>query len=168
MKPSQARYHVMSNRPPTRALDWLIGALLVAVTWLLYLPTAQHEFIWYDDGMYLLDNGHVNGGLRWPDVGWAFREAHAGNWHPLTWISHALDCELFGLRPGPHHLVAAGLHAINGALCFWVLRSASGMRWASALCAALFALHPLRVQSVAWASDKRTKLRRVCFCVAFK
>ena len=153
----------MPNRHPTHALDWLLGGLLLAITWLLYLPIGQHEFIWYDDGMYLLDNSHVNGGLGWADVGWAFSEAHAGNWHPLTWLSHALDCELFGLRPGPHHLVSAGLHAINAALCFLLLRSASGMRWASALCAALFALHPLRVQSVAWASERKDLLAGLFF-----
>lgn len=138
-------------------------ALLLGLTWLLYLPIGEHGFIWYDDGMYLLDNSQVNRGLSWEGLRWAFGEAHAGNWHPLTWLSHAFDCEWFGLQAGGHHLMGAGLHALNAALCFLALLAATGARWPSAFCAALFALHPLRVQSVAWASERKDLLAGLFF-----
>jgi len=144
--------------PASARLDLgLCLALLLAVV-ALYAQTARHEFVSYDDGAYLTENPHVAGGLTAANVRWAFTDFHSANWHPLTWLSHQLDVELFGLEPGPHHLVSAALHALNTLLCFVFLRRATGSVWASALVALLFAVHPQRVQSVAWASERKDVL----------
>jgi tetratricopeptide (TPR) repeat protein len=132
-------------------------ALLVALTFGLYARTAQHGFVAYDDPVYVSDNEVVARGLTLDGLRWAFG-FHAGNWHPLTWISHMLDVELFGLDAGRHHLVNAALHALNAALLCLFVRRATGAGWTALLVAALFALHPLRVESVAWASERKDVL----------
>ena len=120
-----------------------------------YLQTFRHDFIRLDDGVYVTENPVVQLGLSWSNIVWAFTTFSAGNWHPLTWISHMIDCQVFGFRPGWHHLINVLLHAANTALLFVALRSMTKGTWRSALVAALFALHPLHVESVAWIAERK-------------
>ncbi|MCP4006782.1 MAG: tetratricopeptide repeat protein [bacterium] len=149
-----------------RRVEGVICLGLVAAVLLLYGQTAWHDFLPFDDLGYVVENPNVNRGLTPEAVHWAFTGAeHGGNWHPLTSLSHMLDVELFGLRPGPHHLVNAGLHALNAMLLFLVLNALSGARWCSASVAAIFALHPLHVESVAWISERKDVLSGAMFMV---
>ena len=137
--------------------------LLALVTLAVYLPAAWNGFVNYDDADYVTENVHVKSGLTWDTVGWAFQSGHASNWHPLTWLSHSLDCQVFGMRAGAMHLVSVGLHLVNTLLLFLVLRGLTGALWRSALVAALFALHPLHVESVAWVSERKDVLSTLFF-----
>ncbi len=139
---------------------------LFAGTFLLYLPLRGNGFVDYDDGSYITKNPEVLAGLTRDGVRWAFAEFHSANWHPLTWLSHMLDVELFGLDAGRHHLVNAGLHALNAALLFLFLAAATRGFWPSVAVAALFAAHPLRVESVAWASERKDVLSGAFFFAA--
>ena len=142
----------------------VIGAGLVFVTALLYWPVLRHEFInYYDDGAYIVDNPHVNAGLSWAGVRWALGRGYAANWHPLTWISHMLDCQLFGLNPAGAHLINLLLHVANTLLLFVWLSRLTGAIWRSALVAALFAWHPTHVESVAWAAERKDVLSAFFF-----
>ena len=152
----------VTERARTTALAGAFVVLLLGAVAILYGPTLHHEFVSYDDGSYLTENPHVAGGLSLANARWAFTHFHSSNWHPLTWLSHQLDVELFGLRAGPHHLVNAGLHALNALLCFLFLTRATGALAASGLVAVLFAVHPQRVESVAWASERKDVLA-ACF-----
>src|ERR1035441_6478027 len=143
---------------PSRFPLWLIAALLMLVTMALYWPVTGHDFINFDDPGYVTANPQVQGGLTWENTWWALTTLHLGLWHPLTWISHMLDCQWFGLRSGWHHLTSLLLHAANTALLFVVLRGMTGALWRSALVAALFALHPLHVESVAWVAERKDVL----------
>jgi protein O-mannosyl-transferase len=140
----------------------LIGLLLALVTLLLYLPAAWHAFVIFDDGDYVTENRMVQQGLTWAGVKWALSTGHASNWHPLTWLSHMADCELFGLNSGAHHLVNVLFHVVNTALLYALLLRLTGFLWPSALVAALFAWHPLHVESVAWVSERKDVLS-TCF-----
>jgi hypothetical protein len=131
---------------------------LAAATLLLYAPVAGHSFIDYDDADYVFDNPHVSTGLSAANLAWAFRTGHAANWHPVTWLSHIVDCQCFGLNPGPPHLVNALLHAANTALLFLALARMTGQSWRGALVAALFGWHPLHVESVAWIAERKDVL----------
>ena len=136
----------------------LICLVLALGTTALYWPITSHPFIIFDDEEYVTANAHVTSGLSWENFRWAFEGAHAANWHPLTWLSHQLDCTLFGLNAGGHHLVNLLFHVANTLLLFVFLRGATGAVWRSALVAALFAWHPLHVESVAWASERKDVL----------
>ena len=131
--------------------------MLVVAIAAIYGQTVHHGFITYDDDTYIFNNPEVPGGLSWEGFRWSFGY-HAGNWHPLTWLSHMLDCQLFGLRAGGHHLVSVGFHAANAVLLMAVLSALTGAFWPAAAVAALFALHPLRVESVAWAAERKDVL----------
>ena len=131
---------------------------LVLVTCALYWPVRHFDFVEYDDPEYVTENPTVRNGITCDGLAWSVVDAHAANWHPITWISHMLDCQLFGMQPGAHHLVNALLHALNSVLLFLLLRSMTGAFWRSALVAALFACHPLRVESVAWISERKDVL----------
>jgi Flp pilus assembly protein TadD len=131
---------------------------IVALTFMLFWPSVRFGFIGYDDPEYVSRNPHVLGGLTWENVRWALVSTHASNWHPLTWLSHMADIQMFGLRPGYHHLTNTLLHSLNAALIFVVLRLLTGAIWRSALVAALFALHPCHVESVAWISERKDVL----------
>ncbi len=135
-----------------------IGVLLAVVTLIVFGPVVHSQFVNFDDPEYVTSNASVKGGLTLEGVLWAFRTGHASNWHPLTWISHMADCQLYGLKPGGHHLTNLLLHAINTVLLFVVLRRLTGALWRSAFVAALFALHPLHVESVAWISERKDLL----------
>ena len=136
----------------------LLGLLLVLITFIVFWPVAHCDFVNYDDPEYVTANGHVQEGLTWQNVAWAFRLDQGDYWHPLTWVSHMLDCQLFGLRPAGHHLSNLLLHAANTVLLFWLLRRLTGAQWRSAFVAALFALHPLHVESVAWVTERKDVL----------
>jgi tetratricopeptide (TPR) repeat protein len=128
-----------------------------------YGRVIHNSFIVYDDPEYITENQHVQAGLTWQTVKWAFTSYDASNWHPLTWLSHALDCSLFGPSPVGPHLMNVLLHALNAALLFLFLQYATGFRWRSLMVAALFALHPVNVESVAWAAERKNVLSMLFF-----
>ena len=135
----------------------LIAMVLMLVTLAVYLPVRSNAFV-YDDYDYIVNNHMVQNGLTWAGIRWAFTTWHSGNWHPLTWISHMLDCQLFGLNAGPQHVVNVLFHSANAALLFMLLFRLTGCLWPSALVAALFAWHPLHVESVAWIAERKDVL----------
>jgi tetratricopeptide (TPR) repeat protein len=132
--------------------------ILFGLVLLAFLPSLRQGFITYDDPVYVTQNPHVTGGLTRANIAWAFTSSEASNWHPLTWLSHMADCSLFGLEPWGHHLTSVLLHALNAALLFAALRRMTGAAWRSMLVAALFGLHPLHVESVAWISERKDVL----------
>jgi tetratricopeptide (TPR) repeat protein len=136
----------------------LVPLLLAAATFLVYSQVGEHDFINFDDGMYVFENPRVQAGLTGEGVRWAFTTTHFSNWHPLTWLSHMLDCELYGLNPAGHHLTSLLLHVANTLLLFIVLRRLTGALWRSAFVAGLFSLHPLHVESVAWVAERKDVL----------
>jgi tetratricopeptide (TPR) repeat protein len=136
----------------------LLALVLALVTLLVFLPATQHGFSIFDDKAYVTQNQVVQDGLTWPGFRWAFVTWHAGNWHPLTWLSHMLDSELFGLNAGAHHFVNLLLHVANAVLLFTLFRRLTGLLWPSLFIAALFAWHPLRVESVAWIAERKDVL----------
>ena len=139
-------------------LRLLICLLLAVIVVVPYAQVKDHTFITFDDDMYVTANPVVQAGFTWPGVKWAFTAMHSSNWHPLTWLSHMLDCRLFGMRPRGHHLMNVAWHLANTILLFlfwaWVTRAL----WPSAMVAALFALHPLHVESVAWVAERKDVL----------
>jgi protein O-mannosyl-transferase len=154
----------MSSEPNTsdRSTAWQrdlwIAALLPVATVVVYAQLAGHGFVFYDDDDYVARNRHVQAGLTLDGLRWAWTTGFASNWHPLTWLSHMLDCELFGADPGRHHLSSLFLHVASALLLFAALRTMTGSRWRSGFVAAVFALHPLHVESVAWASERKDVL----------
>ncbi len=136
----------------------LIALLLALATLLVYLPVTHCGFLNYDDDDYVTNNHDVQNGLTFAGVKWAFTTIHASNWHPLTWLSHMADCQLFGLNPGAHHFVNALFHAANVALLFVLLLRLTNALWPAAFVAALFAWHPLHVESVAWIAERKDVL----------
>ena len=132
----------------------------------MYYPVRTHPYVNYDDNVYVTENIHVQSGLTWDTVTWAFTTDDAGNWHPLTWLSHALDVEMYDLTPGGHHQTSMLLHALNAALLFWVLLRATGYAGRSFMVAALFAVHPVNVESVAWIAERKTVLSMMFFLLA--
>jgi protein O-mannosyl-transferase len=148
------------SRPGRSAALCLVLALATIV---FYSPVAHNGFTNFDDDAYIVHNPHVRAGLTWQTVKWAFTSYDAANWHPLTWMSHALDYELFKLNPAGHHYETALLHAANAALLFLLLETATGLAWPSLMVAALFALHPVNVESVAWAAERKNVLSMFFF-----
>ena len=138
--------------------DLLILLGLAIVTFGIYAQVIGHRFITFDDPTYIQENPMVNRGVTLAGLAWAFTTFYAGNWHPLTWIAHMIDSQLFGMIAGGHLLVNALIHAANTLLVFWFLLRTTHARWSSALVAALFALHPLHVESVAWAAERKDTL----------
>jgi protein O-mannosyl-transferase len=131
---------------------------LIAVNIAVYAPVAHHEFVTWDDPQYLLDNPHVSGGLAGPGISWAWTSGYASNWHPLTWWSHMLDVQMYGMSAGPHHVTNLLLHIANTLLLFGLFHAMTGRLGPSAFVAALFAAHPLHVESVAWVSERKDVL----------
>jgi tetratricopeptide (TPR) repeat protein len=140
-----------------------LAVAIVVVTLAIYAQVRTHDFINYDDRDYVLNNRHVTTGLTVANAAWAFTAFHASNWHPLTWLSHQLDVSLFGLVAGRHLLVNVLLHALNSILLLLFLSRATGRTWPSAFVAALFALHPTHVESVAWVSERKDVLSTFFF-----
>ena len=141
---------------------WLPAVLLALVTVALYWPATSHDFVNYDDDLVVTSNVHVQNGLTPANIKWAFLNPMNNIWHPLTVLSHMLDCQLFGLNPWGHHLTSVLLHALNAALVFVLLQKLTGAIWRSLLVAALFGLHPLHVESVAWVAERKDVLS-TCF-----
>ena len=135
-----------------------LGMVLVVGTVILYSPVRGHDFINYDDDRYVVNNSHVRMGLTWETVRWSISSREDDNWHPLTWWSHAADCEFFGLEPGWHHLMNVLIHSLNALLLFIVLSTATRLPGPSFVVAALFAWHPFNVESVAWIAERKNLL----------
>jgi Flp pilus assembly protein TadD len=140
-----------------------ICAILAVLTWIVFGQTINHGFVNYDDFDYVTKNAQVARGLTWEGVLWAFTHFHSANWHPLTWISHMIDCQFYGMNPWGHHLTNVLIHMVNGILLFLLLRQMTASLWRSAFVAALFAIHPLRVESVAWISERKDVLSGLFF-----
>src|SRR6201993_3683734 len=138
--------------------DLLILLALAVVTFAIYAQVVGHHFTTLDDPTYIQENPMVNRGVTGAGLAWAFTTFYATNWHPLTWISHMIDCQLFGMNAGRHLLVNALIHVANTILVFWLLLRTTRALWPSAMVAALFALHPLHVESVAWVSERKDTL----------
>ena len=171
--------HLAQNRLRTILIGVMLGGITLAAFW----PVIHNDFIIYDDAAYVTENPQVLAGLTWRQAGLAFRTSCAGNWHPLTVLSHMLDVQLFGLNPAGHHLTSLLLHAANAVLLFLVLRRATQPSnpqlptsrlesrpppaldpfWLCAMVAGLFALHPLRVESVAWVAERKDVLSAFFF-----
>jgi Flp pilus assembly protein TadD len=162
---------VVSSPPPTagagasrnRNLNVVLCFLLAVATFAVYYRSTRNPFVNYDDWGYVTENQHVQQGLTRETLRWALTATAADNWHPLTWISHALDCQLFGLNASGHHLTSVLLHLLNSALIFLMLVRVTGARWRSLLVAALFALHPINVESVAWVAERKNVLSMFFF-----
>ncbi|MGD1041711.1 MAG: tetratricopeptide repeat protein [Sedimentisphaerales bacterium] len=137
----------------------VICAALVTATFVAYEPIRHNGFVTYDDDLYVTENTHVNGGITRQSVAWAFTINYdTGNWHPVTWLSHMVDCEIYGLNPLGHHITNLLIHVANSLLLFLLLFKMTGARWRSAFVAATFALHPIHVESVAWAAERKDVL----------
>ncbi|HYJ06664.1 MAG TPA: tetratricopeptide repeat protein [Chthoniobacterales bacterium] len=168
----------MSRRSKTKAAPqravalndrWLVLGVcvfLAAITWFVFGQTRTFQFINFDDNEYVFKNAQVARGLTMEGIAWAFTHVYAANWHPLTWLSHMLDAQLYGLNPGGHHLTNVVLHGATAVLLFLVLRNMTRALWRSAFVAAVFAIHPLRVESVAWVAERKDVLSGLFFVLA--
>ena len=143
---------------PIKRRELLISLFLFLMTFAVYLQVYQYDFINYDDNDYITSNSHVQDGITLDTLIWSFTTFHANNWHPLTWLSHMIDCQFFGLNPSGHHLTNLFFHIANTLLLFFVFRKMTGSLWRSAFIAVLFALHPINVESVAWVSERKNVL----------
>ena len=139
-------------------IETIIGLLILLVTVLVFSQVQHHDFINYDDPLYVTENPHIRDGLTWKGISWAFTAVHACNWHPVTWLSHMLDIEFYGLNPKGHHMTNVMFHAVNALLLFVVFSRMTKAVFPSALISAIFALHPLHVESVAWAAERKDVL----------
>ncbi len=166
---SSKRQKTVRRKPPQpaappaepRRSHWLtvaIAAGLVLLTVAVFAQVRSYDFVDFDDGLYVSDNANVRGGLTADNISWAFTTGRAANWHPLTWMSHQADVSMFGMDAGRHHLTNVFWHVLNVLLLFGFLRSLTGAVWKSALVAALFAVHPAHVESVAWISERKDVL----------
>ena len=152
-----------TREKPSSISTTLFYLVLAGLVWLVFGQTLRHQFVAYDDQNYVYDNPLITAGLRAEGVRSAFTHPHARNWHPLTTLSHMLDCELFGLDPAGHHFTNVLLHTAAVLLLFSVLRAVTGQEWRSAFVAAVFAIHPLRVESVAWIAERKDVLSAFLF-----
>ena len=158
-----SRHVVVRTAIPNLGIIFGICTVLAGITWLVFGQTLAHQFVTYDDPQYVYENARVAAGLSLPSVLWAFTHTVGGNWHPLTVISHMLDSQLYGLKPAGHHFSNVLLHTAAVILLFLVLQEMTGALWQSAFVAALFAIHPLHVESVAWISERKDVLSAVFF-----
>ena len=158
LRSRKKRVNTPQSRETNGSLKFIICIFLVISTLAVYWQVQDHEFINYDDDEYITENGHVQAGLTGESIVWAFTTPYVSNWHPMTWLSHMLDYELYGDRPKGHFLTNVLLHITNALLLFMVLFRLTGAIWQSAFVAVLFALHPLNVGSVAWAAERKNIL----------
>ena len=154
----------MFRSPRQRTL--VLGLLLVMVTLALYNPVSRNGFVNFDDDRYVTDNPQVRAGLHWSTISWAVTSLEQANWHPFTWLSHTLDYQLFHLNPAGHHYTSVWLHAINALLLFLILQWFTGYTARSLMVAALFAVHPLNVESVAWVAERKNVLSMLFLLLA--
>src|SRR5437868_161042 len=159
------RISAQLTSPRTNRYGRTIGICiaLAALIWIVFGQTLWHDFVNYDDPRYVYENTNITEGLSISGIVWAFTHIHSMNWHPLTTISHMLDCQLYGLKAGWHHFTNVLLHTVAAILLFLALQRMSGALWRSAFVAALFAIHPLRVESVAWVAERKDVLSGVFF-----
>jgi len=136
----------------------LVSICLILGIVLVYMKVQTFDFVGYDDELYVTHNYHVQNGISLEGLKWTFTTFHSGNWHPLTWLSHMLDCELYEMNPAGHHWTNVEFHIANTLLLFFILFRMTGTLWRSAFVAALFAMHPLHVESVAWISERKDVL----------
>src|SRR5581483_9824349 len=141
-----------------KSVDGLVCVVLGLATLALFFPASHYQFNNYDDTQYVLGNSHVQSGLTPGNILWALTSGYAANWHPLTWISHMLDCQLYGLWAGGHHLTNVLFHTANSILLYGLWRRMTGAVWRSAFVAALFAWHPMHVESVAFVAERKDVL----------
>ncbi len=163
---TDSRWLKSESRPAGLNDRWVVSGVcifLAAVIWVVFGQTLRHEFVNYDDNDYVYGNPVVQKGLTWEGFRWALTYGKIGHWHPLTWISHMLDCQFYGLSSGGHHLTNILLHTATAILLFLVLRRMTGFLWRSAFVAAVFAIHPLRVESVAWVAERKDVLSGLFF-----
>src|SRR5579884_1604579 len=159
-----SRSVALFSEPHKRNVVLCLGLLLITV--LTYFPVTKNAFINFDDNQYIIANPQVTAGLSWETVKWAFTTFDAANWHPLTWLSHSIDYQLFGMNPAGHHFISVLFHALNALLLFLLLQTVTGCTWRSVFVALLFAVHPLNVESVAWAAERKTLLSTSFFLLA--
>jgi tetratricopeptide (TPR) repeat protein len=160
------RINSKSIASPKTSRHWVtvcVCIFLALLTWIVFGQTLWHDFINYDDPRYVYENTKITGGLSFSVIAWAFTHVHSMNWHPLTTISHMLDCQLYGLKAGAHHFTNVLLHSIVAILLFLTLQYMTGALWRSAFVAAVFAIHPLHVESVAWIAERKDVLSGVFF-----
>ena len=139
-------------------LKLMVSLILIVATIGVFWQVRNHDFLYYDDNLYVTENYHVLAGLTPEGIVWAFTTSHASNWHPISWLSHMMDCQIYGLNASEHHLTNLLFHIINTLLLFGVFERMTRARWRSALIAALFAVHPLHVESVAWVAERKDVL----------
>lgn len=144
--------------------EWILSLGLVLFVVAVYHPVGSFEFVHFDDNLYVTENLHVQDGLNLKNIAWALKSTRASNWHPLTWISHMLDYQLYGLNPGMHHITSLIIHAVNCLLLFLILNRITGTVWQSAIVAGLFGLHPINVDSVVWIAERKNILSTF-FCM---
>ncbi|MCP4107716.1 MAG: tetratricopeptide repeat protein [Desulfobacteraceae bacterium] len=138
--------------------ELFVCLFLVTAVLAVYGQTRNHSFVSYDDGQYVAENPYVQAGITVEGIAWAFTATHASNWHPLTWLSHMADVHFYGIRPGQHHLTNVLFHIVNTLLLFFIFKKMTGKIWQSGFVAALFGLHPLHAESVAWVSERKDVL----------
>jgi tetratricopeptide (TPR) repeat protein len=147
-------------------LKAIIPCAIILIILFTYGDVWHHQFLTFDDNMYVTENSHVQNGLNLVNIRWAFGFVGVSAWHPMTWISHMLDCELFGLAPGPHHMVNVAIHTLNTLFLFLIIFRITGARYKAAVVALLFAVHPLNVESVAWVAERKNVLSTLFFMIA--
>src|SRR5216684_5768188 len=162
------RDRTIQTSSPSRVLTVGVCAAVVILVWIVFGQTLRHDFVNYDDKTYVYGNSLVDAGLSWHGLTQAFVDTQTGNWHPFTIISHMIDCQLFDLKAGGHHFTNVLLHTIAAVLLFFFFRNATGPGrsssiWSSAFVTALFAIHPLRVESVAWIAERKDVLSALFF-----
>lgn len=155
---AQARREQVSPRQ-----SFWLGVVLLAVTLTVYFPVVDHTFVNFDDPVYVVNNSHIASGLTWEAIAWSFSTFYQFNWHPLTWLSHALDMQMFQLHAGGHHVSNLLLHALNVLLLYVLLLIATRRVGRSAMVAGLFALHPVNVESIAWIAERKNLLSMFFF-----
>src|SRR5437016_5120177 len=146
-----------------RGFTIAVCVFLTAIIWIVFGQTLTHDFVNFDDDRYVYENSEVNRGLTLDGLKWVLTHSHASLWHPLTTLSHMADCQIFGLKPGGHHFANVVLHNIAAVLLFLVFRAMTGSSWRCAFVAAIFAIHPMRVESVAWIAERKDVLSGVFF-----
>lgn len=156
--PGNSSSEGMEQAPQFDGQTMLVVIVLAVMTLALFWPVASFQFLNVDDSVYVMNNNHVKEGLSWHNLGWALTSLEVANWQPITWLSHMLDVQLFGLDPGKHHATNLLIHTLNVIVLFLLLRSMTGAVWRSAVVAALFAVHPLGLESVAWIAERKNVL----------
>lgn len=143
----------------------VLSTALVIATLSVYIQVMNHQFLSYDDCEYVTDNPHIASGITWQNIVWGFTSVYASNWHPITWLSHMVDVQLYGMNPIGHHLTNVAIHSLSTVALLLLLCRVTGALWQSLFVAALFALHPMHVESVAWVAERKDVLSTFFFFI---